>query len=92
MLTVKQTADLLSVSPGLVYALCARGLIQHERFGIGRGTIRIPEEALVAYRANVQSSRLPLMRPPHAQAFKELNSSRLASAWQKQGLPIHHAT
>jgi excisionase family DNA binding protein len=46
MLSVKQAAERLGVSAKLVYALCARGKIAHERHGLGRGTIRITEEAL----------------------------------------------
>ena len=46
MLTVKTAADRLGVSCTLVYSLCTRGAIAHERYGLGRGTIRIREEAL----------------------------------------------
>jgi excisionase family DNA binding protein len=49
-LTVKQAAQRLGVSAKLVYALCAAGQIAHERHGLGRGTIRIPEDALEEYR------------------------------------------
>ncbi len=50
MLSVKQAAERLGVSAALVYALCAKNRIRHERHGLGRGTIRIPEEALNEYR------------------------------------------
>ena len=50
MLTVKQAADQLGVSPSLVYGLCKEGRIRHERHGLGRGTIRIPPDALDEYR------------------------------------------
>jgi excisionase family DNA binding protein len=50
LLTVKEAAERLSVSPTLVYALCSKGLIRHERHGLGRGVIRISEEALEEYR------------------------------------------
>lgn len=53
MLTVKQVAERLGVSPGLVYQLCAVGKLRHERHGIGRGTIRIPEDAIDEYRRSV---------------------------------------
>jgi excisionase family DNA binding protein len=46
MLSVKQAADRLGVLAKLVYALCAQGKIAHERHGLGRGTIRIAEEAM----------------------------------------------
>jgi excisionase family DNA binding protein len=50
MLTVAQVAERLGISEALVYSLCAAGKIVHERYGLGRGTIRISEEALEAYR------------------------------------------
>lgn len=50
MLTVKQAAEKIGVSAGLVYGLCAAGKIRHERFGLGRGTIRIPDEAMDEFR------------------------------------------
>jgi excisionase family DNA binding protein len=49
-MTVKQVAERLGVSPALVYALVARHKIRHERHGLGRGAIRISEEALEEYR------------------------------------------
>ena len=50
MLTVKQAADRLGISPALVYALCSARRIRHERYGLGRGKIVIPGEALDEYR------------------------------------------
>ena len=50
MLTVKQAAERLGVSPTLIYALIERRKIRHERHGLGRGVIRIPEDALDEYR------------------------------------------
>lgn len=52
-MTVKQAAERLEISPGLVYALVASGKIRHERHGLGRGAIRITEEALEEYRRSV---------------------------------------
>ena len=40
-LTVNAAAERLGVSTKLVYALCAAGKIVHERYGLGRGTIRM---------------------------------------------------
>lgn len=50
LLTVKQAAEQIGISPGLVYALCAARRIRHERHGLGRGRILIPEEAIEEYR------------------------------------------
>ena len=49
-MTVKQTAEALGISVSLVYALLAAKKIRHERHGLGRGTIRIPPEAIDEYR------------------------------------------
>jgi excisionase family DNA binding protein len=53
LLSVKEAAELLGVSGGLIYALCARKRIRHERYGLGRGTIKIPEDAIEEYRRSV---------------------------------------
>jgi excisionase family DNA binding protein len=73
LLTVKEVAARLGVSTKLVYALCAGGKIVHERHGLGRGTIRISEEAVEAYRraARVEHGAAPaplkhLSPPPRA--------------------------
>ena len=50
MFTVKQTAERLGVSASLVYGLCSAGRLRHERYGLGRGTIRVPPDALDEYR------------------------------------------
>jgi excisionase family DNA binding protein len=50
LLTVIEAAGRLGVSTKLIYALCAAGEIAHERYGLGRGTIRITEEALDDFR------------------------------------------
>jgi excisionase family DNA binding protein len=62
--SVKQAAEQLGVSAKLVYSLCAGGKIVHERHGLGRGTIRIAEEALEKYRRSARAfyRRLAEMR------------------------------
>jgi excisionase family DNA binding protein len=85
MLTIKRAAEILNVSPGLVYALCAHGRIHHERYGIGRGTIRIREEAILEFQA--QSRATPHRpAPPKTHTFTHLDAMRLAQAWKKQGV------
>ena len=49
-LTVREAAECLGISASLVYALCAQKRIRHERHGVGRGKILIPEDALEEYR------------------------------------------
>jgi excisionase family DNA binding protein len=52
-LSVNAAAQELGVSAGTVYGLCARHEIRHQRIGLGRGTIRIPEDAIEEYRQSV---------------------------------------
>lgn len=53
LLSVKEAADRLGISPGVVYGLCSRRLLRHERYGLGRGKIKIPEDAVDEYRQRV---------------------------------------
>lgn len=50
MMTVKQAAETLGVSAGLMYELVAARRIAHERHGLGRGKILIPLVAIEDYR------------------------------------------
>lgn len=88
MLTVKEVAAILNISPGLVYALVSQGMIEHERFGTGRGTIRITEEALNAYRERTsRRGRLSVSRPTSTgSGFRELDAGRLRAAWRERGV------
>jgi excisionase family DNA binding protein len=53
LLTVAEAAEALHVSKTTVRALCKARKLRHERHGLGRGTIRIPVEAIEEYRASV---------------------------------------
>lgn len=96
VLTVKQAAERLGVSPALVYALCARRRLRHERHGLGRGKILIPEEALEEYRRRQTvdaEEEGVLTRPPPSEQrsqaagpFTMLDSGRLLEAWRRQGV------
>ncbi len=68
-LTVRQASERLGVAASTVYLLCARGLIRHVRIGAGRGTIRIPEEALAAYE---RSRTVDGPRPDPGVALKHI--------------------
>lgn len=50
LLSVRAAAERLGVSAALVYGLCAARRLRHERHGLGRGRIKIPEEAIEEYR------------------------------------------
>lgn len=71
MLTVKEIAIRLKVSPGCVYALCACGRIPHLRLGIGRGAIRVVEADLQEF---VELSRQ--RRPAIVPTFRHIKLSR----------------
>jgi excisionase family DNA binding protein len=93
MLTVKQAAQRLGVSPSLVYELCASAAIRHLRHGraSSRGTIRISEEALADYLKSCERGRpgaapAAVTSPTSSRAspFSELDCRRLARAWGKK--------
>ena len=52
VLTVKEAAELLKVSPGCVYQLIAERRIPHLRIGVGRGCIRIRRQDLEQFLEN----------------------------------------
>jgi excisionase family DNA binding protein len=83
MLTVKGAAEILNVSQGLVYALCAQGKLEHERYGLGRGTIRIREDALAQFQAHAKCSPCHRQSSPPG-AFTHLDGQRLAQAWKER--------
>lgn len=70
MLTVKQAAERLGLSVSLVYALCAAKKLRHERHGLRRGTIRIPEDAIDEYHRSVTVA--PVARAPDGRRFRHL--------------------
>jgi excisionase family DNA binding protein len=85
MLTVRQASSRLNLSVSLVYDLCRQGLISHYRCGLGRGTIRIDENALEAY---LDRSKMIVQARPQGlgKSFSQLDSARLAKAWAQQGV------
>lgn len=64
LITVKQAAKMLTVSPSLVYALVADGTLPAVRMGTGRGTIRLEDEDVRRYleatRARAARSAAPV--------------------------------
>lgn len=88
MLTVKRAAEILNVSPGLVYALCAQGKLEHERYGIGRGTIRITESALADFRTGARGTSRHRTVSRSSAVFKHLDRERLTQAWRERGVEL----
>ena len=73
MLTVKQAAERLGISQALLYALCDQRRIRHERHGLRRGVIRIPEDALDEYRKSVTVvAAIADYQPTQAKKYKHL--------------------
>jgi excisionase family DNA binding protein len=85
LLTVKEASERLRASPSLVYGLCARGLLDHHRCGLGRGTIRITENALEAYLDRSKVTVKPRAQGLRKEQFNHLDADRMLSAWKRQG-------
>ncbi len=49
LLTIRDVAERLKLSPSAVYQLVETGSLAHHRVGNGRGTIRVSEADLLAY-------------------------------------------
>lgn len=76
MLTVKQAAERLRVSPSLVYSLIAARELAHVRVGFGRGLIRISEESICEYerrRSVSVAGPAPATAPRRRAALKHLD-------------------
>jgi len=76
LFTIKQAAEYLGISVSLVYGLCAQKRLRHERYGLGRGKIQIPEDALEEYRRNVTVESCmsrPARLPSHPVRLKHLS-------------------
>jgi len=89
--SVAEAAKELGVSAGTVYALCASRRLRHERHGLGRGRIKIPEDALAEYRRSVtvdveRGAAAPPPAPEKATAghFEILDAARLREAWKSR--------
>ena len=70
MMTVKQVAEKLGVSIALVYALIQARKIRHERYGLGRGSIRITEDAVEEYRRMVTVA--PVIKVENGKRYRHL--------------------
>lgn len=64
LLTVRETAERLKVSPATVYALVSSGQLACHRIGTGRGTIRISEGNIEAYLQECQFEAAGKPTPP----------------------------
>jgi excisionase family DNA binding protein len=69
-LTVKETAEKLGLSVATIYQLCAARKLRHERHGLGRGTIKILEDAIEEYRNSVT---IDAVRPQTNRKYRHLS-------------------
>ena len=72
MLTVKDVAEKLGVSPTTVYGLCHRRKLRHARVGLGRGSVRIEEKDLDEYVKGATIGPERIQPPPPRERFKHL--------------------
>jgi excisionase family DNA binding protein len=77
MLTVKEVAARLALSPSQIYALIASGKLTCHRFGNGRGAIRVSEEQLAEF---IETSKFT-----PAAALPELRHIRLPDEQRPEG-------
>lgn len=87
-LSVKEVSERLGVSRGCIYELVEQGLLAHLRIGVGRGTIRIPIEALEQYIAHAKVDRSDANsmsdKKSRHESFSHLNAQKLISAWNAE--------
>lgn len=74
MFSVKSAAAELGVSVSLMYSLIAAKKVRHERFGLGRGTIRVPPKALDEYRRACSVGQPPPPAPRPAVKLRHLRA------------------
>lgn len=72
--SVREAAECLGVSAALVYALCAGKKLRHERIGMGRGRIIIPEDAIAEFRQTrtVIPEQTSPEGPPQNRSYRHL--------------------
>lgn len=92
LLTVGEVSERLNASSSFVYQLLASGELRHYVLGRGQGGKRVSEEQLQDYlnRKEQGTRRGPEEKstpaPAKGSAFTNLDSGRLLSAWQRQGV------
>lgn len=74
LLTVKEAAVLLRISPSLVYGLVDSGKLPASRLGKGRGAIRIKKSDLLTYieECRIPKSEARIVRPRRREQLKHI--------------------
>ena len=83
LLTIAEVAEALSLSESTVRGLCSSRKLRHERHGVGRGTIRIPPEALEEYRAAVTVPPARESPPPPRPAGRRARPDDFSDYYRK---------
>ena len=73
MLSVKEVAEQLGMSPACVYQLVASGLLPSHRFGLKSGRIRVCESDLATYRDANRNEKKRSELPTASHATKPHN-------------------
>ena len=84
LFTVKQTSELLSISPSLVYRLKDEGKLPAYR--IADGEIRFREDEVLSYLESCRLQAGPRTAPPapkNGRPFTQLDGERFRSAWRR---------
>ena len=85
LLTVNDVAEILAVSPSLIYRLAAEGELPSYR--LGKGALRFCQEDIESYLSScLKGKRARKPRTTSGPVFKHLDASRLAEAWREQGV------
>lgn len=76
LLTIAEAAETLHVSPSTIRALCTGRKLRHERHGLGRGKLLIPEDAIEEYRKSVTVQvQMDVPKPPQPKLRRLRNLS-----------------
>lgn len=70
LLTVKDVAKRLNVSPSCIYQLVESGRLSHHRIGLGRGAIRFSDADIDDYLAHVREETRTQSSPAALQQRK----------------------
>lgn len=89
LLTIREAAGLLRVSPSTIRNAIRAGRLRAFRFGIRGGSIRIGLADLDDYQAACATTPPPMAKAQAGSAagstFKCLDAKRLLAAWRQQG-------
>ena len=83
LLSVSAVAELLGVSPSLVYQIVEAGKIPFHRVGIGRGSIRFQHEDVRGYIETCRIEKTQQNRKPLQMRLKHIKIGKAPSGTEK---------